>query len=193
MDEAYAIPSEQAMKVALRTQQILAEETRVANVIDPLGGSYYVEALTSRIEAEVFGILAKVDSLGGTIQAIEEGFFQRAIADSAYETARRKAAGEHVVVGVNKYVDPPEPARIEIHRTDPGVEARQIARLQGARKRRANARVAALLDRLAREAQDPAANLMPVTVELAKAYASVGEIVARLKQVWGTYTEKPIF
>ncbi|HEV8307626.1 MAG TPA: methylmalonyl-CoA mutase family protein, partial [Methylomirabilota bacterium] len=109
LDEAYAIPSEQAMKIALRTQQILAEETRVTSVVDPLGGSYYVEALTNRLEAEVFAILAKVDAMGGTIRAIEEGYFQREIAEAAYEFARRKASGEQPVIGVNRYVEPPEP------------------------------------------------------------------------------------
>jgi methylmalonyl-CoA mutase N-terminal domain/subunit len=105
LDEAYAIPSEQAMKVALRTQQIIAEETRVPNVIDPLGGSWYVEALTNAIEREAFAIIRKVDEMGGTVKAIEEGFFQKAIADTAYETARRRATGEQPVIGVNRYVE----------------------------------------------------------------------------------------
>ena len=115
LDEAFTIPSEQAMKVALRTQQIIADETRVANVVDPLGGSYYVEALTNQIEAEVFSILKKVDDMGGAVRAIEEGYFQRAIAESAYLFAKRKTSGEQVVVGVNKYIDPPERASIDIH------------------------------------------------------------------------------
>ncbi len=193
LDEAYAIPSEEAMKVALRTQQIIAEETRVPNVIDPLGGSYYVEALTNRIEAKVFAILEKVDALGGTIRAIESGYPQREIADSAYDFARRKAAGEQPVIGVNKHVEPSAPADFPIHRVDPEVEARQVARLQAVRRRRDNARVAALLDRLEREARDPAANLMPATIELVKARATLGEIVARLRQVFGTYVETPAF
>src|SRR2546425_10832210 len=109
LDEAYAIPSEEAMKLALRTQQIIAEETRVPGVVDPLGGSYYVEALTSRIEAEVFAILEKVDELGGAVRAIEEGYFQKEIAESAYQYARRKASGEQPVIGVNTHVEPTEP------------------------------------------------------------------------------------
>src|SRR5215510_6678986 len=128
LDEAYAIPSEQAMKVALRTQQIIAFESGVTNVVDPLGGSYYLEALTNRFEAAVFEILKKVDAVGGTVKAIEAGYFQREIADSAYEAARRRASGEQPVVGVNKYVDPPEPPNIQIHKTDPEAERRQIAR-----------------------------------------------------------------
>jgi methylmalonyl-CoA mutase N-terminal domain/subunit len=193
LDEAYAIPSEEAMKIALRTQQILAHETRVANVVDPLGGSYYLEALTNRLEAEARAILAKVNEMGGAVRAIEAGYFQREIADTAYRSARARAAGELPVVGVNQFVEPSEPAPIEIHRVDPAVEARQIARLRGVRARRDAARVAALLDRLAQEARDPAVNLMPVTIELVKARATLGEIVARLRQVLGTYVEHPVF
>ncbi len=193
LDEAYAIPSELAMKVALRTQQIIAEETRVPQVVDPLGGSWYVESLTSEIEKRVLEILAKVDAMGGTIKAIEEGWFQREIADSAYETARRRASGEQPVIGVNRFVEPDERTELEIHRVDPAVEQRQIERLRAVRRRRDNARVAALLDRLEREARDPSVNLMPVTIELVKARASMGEIVSRLRQVFGTYVEQPVF
>src|SRR5438034_607399 len=193
LDEAYAIPSELAMKIALRTQQIIADETRVTAVVDPLGGSYYVEALTSRIEAEVAAILRKVDALGGTVKAIEEGYFQREIADSAYAQARRKASGAEPVIGVNKFVEPPAPGAVEIHRVDPAVEARQIERLRATRASRDHARVAALLERLAREAADPAVNLIPVTIELVEARASMGEIVGRLRHVWGQYVETPVF
>ncbi len=193
LDEAYAIPSELAMKVALRTQQIIAEETRVPDVVDPLGGSYYVEALTTQFERAVLDILARVDAMGGTVKAIEEGWFQREIADSAYEFARRKASGEQTVIGVNKYVEPPEPPSIEIHRVDPEVEARQVRRLQEVRRRRDGRRVAELLDHLAAEARDPDTNLMPVTIELVEARATLGEIVARLREVWGAYVEKPVF
>src|SRR5436190_4596444 len=138
LDEAFTIPSEQAMKVALRTQQIIADETNIPNVVDPLGGSYYVEALTNQIEKAVFDILAKVDEMGGTVKAIEDGYFQRAIAQSAYDFAKRKGSGERVVVGVNKYIDAPEPANIEIHRIDPTSEARQIERLHRTRMIRNN-------------------------------------------------------
>ncbi len=193
MDEAYAIPSEEAMKIALRTQQVIALETSVTNVVDPLGGSYYVEALTNRVEAEVLAILAKVDALGGTIKAIEEGFFQREIADSAYDFARRKAAGEQPVIGVNTLVEPSAPPPIPIHKVDPVVESRQIQRLAEVRRRRDPALVARLLDRLEREAREPSTNLMPVTVELVKARASLGEIVARLRGVFGAYIERPVF
>ena len=193
LDEAYAIPSEEAMKVALRTQQILAHETRIPNVIDPLGGSYYVETLTRDIEARVFEILAKVDAMGGTIKAIEEGYFQREIADSAYATARQRATGEQPLIGVNMHVEPPQPVPVPIHKVDAAVEARQIQRLRQARQHRDGPRVALLLDRLEREARDPAVNLMPVTIELVEARASLGEIVARLRQVFGSYVETPVF
>jgi methylmalonyl-CoA mutase N-terminal domain/subunit len=193
LDEAYAIPSEMAMKVALRTQQILAEETRVPSVADPLGGSYYVEALTNRIEQEIFAILRKVDDMGGTIAAIEAGWFQQEIADSAYAFARRKASGEAPVIGVNAYVEPPEPAEIPIHKIDPAVEARQIGRLKAVRAGRDQARIARLLDRLAETASDPSANLMGPTIDAVKARASMGEIVARLRSLWGSYVERPAF
>jgi len=193
LDEAYAIPSELAMKIALRTQQIIADETRVGSVVDPLGGSWYVESLTNDIEAAVLAILAKVDGMGGTIAAIEEGWFQREIADSAYETARRRASGELPVIGVNKLVEPPEPSPVEIHRVDADVEARQVARVKATRARRDQARVAALLERLETEARDPAVNLLPVTIELVRHRASLGEIVSRLRNIWGSYVEKPVF
>ena len=193
LDEAFTIPSEQAMKVALRTQQIIADETRIPNVVDPLGGSYYVEALTNQIEKAVFEMLDTVDAMGGTVRAIEQGYFQRVIAESAYEYERRKASGEQVVVGVNKYVDPPEPASIEIHRTDPTAETRQVDRLRSVRARRNGDEVQKLLDRLADEAKDPSKNLLPTTIELVKARASMGEIVQRLRAVFGQYVETPVF
>jgi methylmalonyl-CoA mutase N-terminal domain/subunit len=193
LDEAYAIPSEEAMKLALRTQQIIAEESRVAGVIDPLGGSYYVEALTNEIERRVFDILAKVDALGGTIKAIEEGYFQREIADSAYDTARRRASGDQPLIGVNRFVEPAAPVPVPIHKVDAAVEARLVGRLHEVRRRRDSAKVAALLDRLEAEAKNPSANLMPVTIEAVKARATLGEIVARLRSVFGAYVENPVF
>ena len=194
LDEAYAIPSEEAMKLALRTQQIIADETRVPNVVDPLGGSYYVEALTTRIEREVLAILKHVDEMGGTVAAIEAGWFQREIADSAYAFARRKASGDAPVIGVNKYVEPAAAvADMPIHRVPPETEARQVARLRAVRARRDEREVAGLLDRLAQAASDPAANLMEPTIALVRARASMGEIVNRLRNIWGSYVEKPVF
>jgi methylmalonyl-CoA mutase N-terminal domain/subunit len=193
LDEAYAIPSEQAMKVALRTQQIIAEETRVPNVIDPLGGSYYVESLTNEIEKRVFEILAQVDEMGGTVRAVEQGYFQRAIAESAYRFAQRKSSGEQVVVGVNKYVDPDKSTKLEMHQTDPTAANRQLTRLAEIKRTRDNPKVAALLDQLAETAKDPSKNIMPLTLELVTAKASMGEIVQRLRAVFGSYVEEAVF
>jgi methylmalonyl-CoA mutase N-terminal domain/subunit len=193
LDEAYAIPSEMAMKLALRTQQLIAEETRVTDVIDPLGGSYYVEALTNDIEEAANKILTEVDAMGGAVAAIERGYFQRGLADSAYATACAQASGARTVIGVNKYVEPPQKETVEIHRNDPDVEARQIQRVKTVRDRRDNARVAVLLDALAEQAKDPSKNLMPLTIELVEARATMGEIVRRLRDVFGSYAENPAF
>jgi methylmalonyl-CoA mutase N-terminal domain/subunit len=193
LDEAYALPSETAMKVALRTQQIIAAETRVTQVVDPLGGSWFLESLTNEIEKQVFEILDQVYRMGGTVKAIEDGFFQREIAETAYQTTRRRASGELPWVGVNGFVDPPKKEQIDIHKIDPATEGRQIARTQEVRRKRNSAKVSALLDRLQTEARDGATNLMPTTIELVKARATMGEIVASLKQVFGTYVETPVF
>src|SRR5437667_1643173 len=131
LDEAYAIPSEQAMKLALRTQQILADETGIPYVADPLGGSYYIEALTKQFEEAVWEILAQVDRMGGAINAIEQGYFQREIAESAYRAAQRKASGEQVVIGSNKFVDDSVTTPLEVHRVNPEVEARLDCATQG--------------------------------------------------------------
>jgi methylmalonyl-CoA mutase cobalamin-binding domain/chain len=193
MDEAFAIPTEDAMKVALRTQQIIAEESNVASVADPLGGSYLVESLTTRYERAIFEVIDHVDANGGTVSLTEEGWFQRRIADFAYETALKKASGEKPVVGVNKYVEPDEKFDVEIHPYDPTTAARQLARLARVRRERDAARVAALLDRLVAVASDGSANVMPVTIELVEAGASMGDIVEKLKGLWGTYRERPVF
>jgi methylmalonyl-CoA mutase cobalamin-binding domain/chain len=186
LDEAYAIPSEMAMKVALRTQQIIAEETHVTSVVDPLGGSYFVETLTSQIEAAVHEILEKVDAMGGTVAAVEAGYFQKEIAESAYLLAKQKAAGEHAVVGVNRYAEADEGKKIEIHKVDPETERKQIERVAAVRGKRDQARVDALLDELEQQARDDRRNLMPVTIELVEARATLGEIVRRLRNVFGT-------
>ena len=193
MDEAFTIPSEEAMQLALRTQQVIADETNITSVVDPLGGSYMVEHLTTKIEKDIFAILAKVDEMGGTIKAIEAGWFQKEIADSAYEFALNKAKGERPVIGVNKYVqeDEAEPD-IPLHPYDPGTEERQIASLVAVRQGRDNALVQKLLNDLAKQAGDASVNLIPLTIELVKARASMGEIVEKLKGVWGTYREQPV-
>jgi methylmalonyl-CoA mutase cobalamin-binding domain/chain len=193
LDEAYTIPSEQAMKVALRTQQIIADETGVTNVIDPLGGSYYVEHLTGQLERGIDEYMAKIDALGGVVAAIEQGFFQREISDTAYDFARRKASGDRVVVGVNKYVDEGPGEKIETHKLDPESEARQIRRLKDVRESRDPARARQALDNLLAVARDGDANLMPATIEAVKAHLSMGEITGALRDVFGTYTETPVY
>ena len=193
MDEAFAIPTEQAMRIALRTQQIVADESGVANVVDPLGGSYFLESLTTQYERAIFGVVDEVDRNGGTIKLTQEGWFQRRIADFAYETALKKADGEKPVIGVNKYVDPEEKFDIELHPYDTSTAERQIARLQRVRRERDNAKVNALLERLVEIAKDENENIMPVTIELVAAGATMGDIVEKLKGPWGTYRETPVF
>jgi 2-hydroxyisobutanoyl-CoA mutase large subunit len=192
-DEAFAIPTEDAMKMALRTQQIIAEETNVTSVIDPLGGSYYVEALTTDYERRIFDLLNEVDERGGTIRLIEQGWFQKHIADFAYETALRKQSGEKPVIGVNRFVEAEAQHDIEIHPYDPTTAERQVSRTRRVRRERDNARVDALLDQLVAVAQDDSQNIMPVTIELVKAGATMGDIVEKLKGLWGTYRETPVF
>jgi methylmalonyl-CoA mutase N-terminal domain/subunit len=193
MDEAFTIPTEEAMKIALRTQQVIADESNAANVVDPLGGSYYVEHLTTRMERAIFEVIGEVDRRGGTIKLIEEGWFQRRIADFAYDTAIRKARGEKVVLGVNKFVEPGEQADIETHPYDPTTALRQIERLRRVRRERDQRAVESLFDRLIEVARHEDENIMPVTIDLVRAGASMGEIVGRLKTLWGSYRETPVF
>jgi len=192
LDEAFAIPTEEAMRLALRTQQVIADETNVTSVIDPLGGSHCIEALTDEIERRIFAIVAEVDAMGGTLKAIEQGWFQKEIADSAYAFALAKASGERAVIGVNKYVEPEARAVIETHAYNPKTERRQIAGLNKVRATRDNQKLARLLDELKAVAQDESVNLMPITIELVKAGASMGDIVETLKGVFGTYRETPV-
>ncbi len=192
-DEAFAIPTEDAMRLALRTQQIIAEETNVTNVIDPVGGSYYLESLTNEYETRIFEILDYVDENGGTIKLIEEGWFQKQIADFAYETALRKQSGEKPVIGVNTMVEEDENQEVETHPYDSTTADRQIARTRRVRAERDNAKVDMLLEELVSVAKDETRNIMPVTVELVREGATMGDIVEKLKSVWGTYRETPVF
>lgn len=192
MDEAFAIPTEEAMRIALRTQQIIAYETNITQVVDPLGGSYYVENLTDEIEEEVWKILDEVEELGGTLQCIDDGYFQRGISDSAYDFALRKASGERPVIGVNMFVQDEEDVEIETHPHDPETERRQIERLNRVKDNRDEEKVQDMLRQLKEQAEDESANLMPITIELVKEGASMGDIVETLKGIWGTYREKPV-
>jgi methylmalonyl-CoA mutase cobalamin-binding domain/chain len=193
MDEAFTIPTELAMKVALRTQQVIADESNAASVVDPLGGSYYVECLTTQMERAIFDVIEEVDSRGGTIKLIEEGWFQRRIADFAYDQAMKKAKGEKVVLGVNKFVEPDEKVDIETHKYDPSTAERQLARLERVRRERDPRKIDQLLEELVAVARDERENIMPVTIDLVAAGASMGDIIERLKTLWGTYRETPVF
>jgi methylmalonyl-CoA mutase N-terminal domain/subunit len=192
-DEAFAIPTEDAMRIALRTQQIIAEESNVANVIDPLGGSYYVEWLTNEYEKRIFATLDYIDANGGTIKLVEEGWFQKQIADFAYETALRKQNGEKAVIGVNKFVLDEDEHGIETHPYDPDTAARQITRTRHVRRTRDEAEVQRLLNALVETAADESKNIMPLTIELVENGATMGDIVEKLKGLWGVYRETPVF
>ena len=165
----------------------------VTEVVDPMGGSYFLEHLTTEYERKIFEIIAEVEANGGTIKLIEEGWFQRHIADFAYEQALNKQSGDKPVIGVNLYREEGEVQDLETHPHDPTAEKRQIDRLQRIRRERDNAKVNALLDRLVEAAQNDAQNIMPVTIELVEAGASMGDIIERLKTLWGTYREVPVF
>jgi len=192
-DEAFAIPTEDAMKMALRTQQLIAEESNVTNVIDPLGGSYFVEALTTEYEKKIFEILKEVEERGGTIKLIEQGWFQKHIADFSYETALRKQSGDKPVIGVNRYVESEEVHDIEIHPYDVTTAERQISRTQRVRRERDNAKIERLLEQLVAVAKDEKQNIMPITIELVKNGATMGDLVEKLKTLWGTYRETPVY
>jgi methylmalonyl-CoA mutase cobalamin-binding domain/chain len=193
LDEAYTIPSEFAMKLSLRTQQVIAEETNVTQVIDPLGGSYYVERLTADMEAGIQRYMDSIDELGGMLPAIEANYFQKEIADFAYEFAQRKASGDRTVVGVNKYVDDGEDQHIEVHRLDPDSERRKISRLKEVKEARDPGVVEAALAELTRVARLPEENIMPATIAAVEANVSMGEIVKALEKVFGRYRERPVF
>ncbi|HMG97355.1 MAG TPA: methylmalonyl-CoA mutase family protein, partial [Gaiellales bacterium] len=189
-DEAMALPTEAAATLALRTQQVLAHEVGVTSTPDPLGGSWYVEALTDRLEREAYEIFKRIDDIGGVIAAIDAGYFQRELADSAFRYQQQVESGERVIVGVNRYVaDGDEP---ELLHVDPIVEQRQIARLQAVRARRDSAAVEASLARL-REDAEAGRNVMPALMECSDAYASLGEMCDVLRAVWGVYRETPVF
>jgi methylmalonyl-CoA mutase N-terminal domain/subunit len=190
-DEALALPTEEAVRIALRTQQVIAHESGVTNTIDPLGGSYFVEALTDRMEEAAYGYFAKIDELGGMVEAIKQNYPQREIADASFRYQQEVDRGERIVVGVNRYADSDEEP-IETLRIDPALEQKQVDRLQSVRARRRGEDVESTLVRL-KEAAAGDANLMEPLVECARAHASEGEIVAALQEVFGTYTETPVF
>jgi len=189
-DEALALPTDQAALIALRTQQIIAEETGVANTVDPLGGSYFVEALTNKMEQGALDYFRKIDAMGGMVAAIEKGFPQREIQDSAYHYQKAVERGDQVIVGVNKYrMD--ENSSIPILAINESVRAHQIERLDAARAKRDGGAVQNALEKLKRAAQKME-NTMPATIEAVRAYATLGEICSALRDVYGVY-EEPAF
>ncbi|MDX8528420.1 methylmalonyl-CoA mutase family protein [Mesorhizobium sp. MSK_1335] len=193
LDEAFAIPTEEAMKLAIRTQQIIRDEINVTSVIDPLGGSYFIERLTRDMETEIWKLLDEVDERGGAVKLVEEGWFQQKLADSAYATFRKIDAGEKISVGVNRYADETSrSAEVHIHPYDEQCTQLQIDRLSAARASRDHARVRELLKELAEQAGSDETNLLPKTIEAVKAKATLGEICAALREVWGPYAEPMI-
>jgi methylmalonyl-CoA mutase N-terminal domain/subunit len=192
MDEALALPTEDAVMIALRTQQVLAHESGVSNTIDPLAGSYYVEALTNELEEEAYKYFDHVDSLGGVIPAIEKGFFQKEISDAAYRYEREIETKKRTIVGVNDFILEDEEITIPVLKIDPEVERRQIERLNKTRKDRDNKKVQEALDGL-RKASEGTENVVPHVVNAVRAYASVGEICDIWRDVFGEWEEPKIF
>jgi methylmalonyl-CoA mutase N-terminal domain/subunit len=191
-DEALALPTENAVRIALRTQQVIAHETGVVNTIDPLGGSWYVEDLTNRLEAEAYDYFDRIRKLGGVIPAIEENFFQREIADASFRYQAEVEAKQRVVVGVNRY-EAQEEAPIELLRVDPALETKQIERVQATRAKRDSATVEAALTALKAGAATSDVNLMPLIIDASREYVTMGEMCDALREVWGVWRETPVF
>ncbi len=192
MDETLALPSEKAVKIALRTQQLIACETGVTNTIDPLGGSYFVEALTDKMEKEAEAYFEKIDALGGVIPAIEAGFFQREIAEAAYRYQLELDNKEKIIVGVNDFVEEDEKIEIPILEISPEVERKQRQRTADVRSSRNQRQVDETLAALRQAAAD-GKNLMPPLLECTRAYVTLGEMCDCLKEVFGVHEEEAVF
>ncbi len=190
-DEALALPSEEAVQIAIRTQQIIAHESGVADTVDPLGGSYYVEWLTNQIEEGIQEYIHKIDEMGGALEAVKKGYIQKEIMRSAYNYQKAVDSGEQVVIGVNKFTTEEEPA-LKLLEIDEGVEKKQIERLRRLRCERDNEKVGQVLDKVRQVAKSDQ-NIMPALIEAVKAYATVGEIADALRDVFGEYREPSIF
>src|SRR3954452_21603875 len=191
-DEALALPTEEAVKLAVRTQQMIAHESGVTNTVDPLGGSYFVEALTDTMEERAYEYFAKIDELGGMVEAVKQGFPQREIADAAFALQQEIDAKERIVVGVNEYVErQSEP--LEILHVDPALERKQVDRLRTVRDRRDGGAVERVLAQLKEDAARPERSRMPTLLNCARVHTSEGEIIAALQDVFGSYRETPIF
>jgi methylmalonyl-CoA mutase, N-terminal domain len=191
-DEALALPTEHAVKLALRTQQVIAHETGVASTIDPLGGSYYLEDLTNRLEQEAYDYFERIRDLGGVVEAIKENFFQREIAEASFRFQSEVESGERVIVGVNRFADADE-RELEILKIDAALEQKQIDRVQAVRIRRDSAAAESALARLKREAAEADTNLMPAIIDASRAYVTMGEMCEALRETWGVWRETPVF
>jgi methylmalonyl-CoA mutase, N-terminal domain len=191
-DEALALPTENAVRLALRTQQVIAHETGVVNTIDPLGGSYYLEDLTNRLEREAYDYFDRIAKLGGVIAAIKDNFFQREIAEASFRYQAEVEAKQRVIVGVNRYELDDEP-EVDILRIDPALEQKQIERVRGLRERRDSGEVDGALAKLKEAAAREDENLMPLLLEASRAYATMGEMCDALREVWGVWRETPVF
>ncbi|MEM3458735.1 MAG: methylmalonyl-CoA mutase family protein [Candidatus Bathyarchaeia archaeon] len=191
-DEAYALPSDQAVLVALRTQQIIAYESGVVDTVDPLAGSYYVEYLTNEIEEKAQKYIEQIDGMGGAVAAIEKGFMQREITESAYRYQKEVESKKRIVVGVNEFITKEE-IPIKIMQIDPKIEKTLIARLQRIKKERNNAKVSEVLSKLRKAAENEKVNLMPFVLNAVKEYATLGEICGVLREVFGEYKPSTIF
>ncbi|HEY2742586.1 MAG TPA: methylmalonyl-CoA mutase family protein [Gaiellaceae bacterium] len=191
-DEALALPTEHAVRLALRTQQVIAHETGVVNTIDPLGGSYYLEQLTTELESQAYDYFERIEELGGVIPAIEQNFQQREIAEASFRYQSEVERGERVVVGVNRYQQEDEQP-IELLRIDPALEQKQVERVQAVRASRDSAAAAAALARLKEDAAHEDRNLMEPIMDASRAYVTMGEMCDALREVWGTWRETPVF
>ena len=191
-DEALALPTEDAVRIALRTQQVIAHETGVVNTIDPLGGSYHVERLTNELEAEAYDYFDRIEKLGGVVESIKENFFQREIAEASFRYQSEVEAKQRIVVGVNRY-ELEDERPLEILRIDPALEQKQIERVQSLRARRDSDAVEAALARLKEDAARDDRNLMDPIVEASRAYVTMGEMCDALREVWGIWRETPVF
>lgn len=191
-DEALALPSEHAVKIALRTQQIIAHETGAASSADPLGGSYLVEELTDELERQAYAYFDQIRELGGVIPAIRENFFQREIAEASFRFQSELENDERSIVGVNAYEEPDEVERLELLKVDPALETAQVERVQAMRARRDGAGIEACLARIKSDAAGDT-NLMPGLVDAAKADVTMGEMCDALREVWGVWRETPVF
>ncbi|MFL5907913.1 MAG: methylmalonyl-CoA mutase family protein, partial [Solirubrobacterales bacterium] len=190
-DEALALPTEEAVRIALRTQQVIAHESGVTNTIDPLGGSYFVESLTDEMERAAYEYFARIDEIGGMVEAIKQNFPQREIADASFRYQQEVDSKQRIVVGVNDYVSEGD-EEIPILRIDPELERKQRGRVEATRARRDSAEVERALAAL-RSAAATEENLMPCFLGCARARATEGEMISALQQVFGSYTESPVF